>query len=350
MFALFTFAMSYKLELRKSIANLFGKMNTNQILNIFKTKPISRATIFRVLKDCRESKKQVNKGKSGRPTILDRGTTARLLASAKNKVGVSQRRLSRKYNVSQPTIHRILKKNHVVKRQRKRAPKYTEKQLEKIPKCCRALRTKHFSKDTFIILDDEKYFTFANHTLSGNAHFYTDDITGTPDNVKFAGKEKFEPKILVWIAISTKGLSAPLIRRIGAPAVNADVYITKCLPKLKSFIDLHHSNDNYIFWPDLASSHYAKKTLAWLNDQNIPFVPKKDNPPNVPQARPIENFWGILSRLVYDGGWEAKTESQLIGRIKRKLREVDQDVVQAMMKSIRPMLRKIEENGPLSVI
>ena len=27
-------------------------------------------------------------------------------------------------------------------------------------------------------------------------------------------------------------------------------------------------------------------------------------PPNVPQARPIENLWGILAQIVYEGGWE----------------------------------------------
>ncbi|XP_055307390.1 uncharacterized protein LOC129571599 [Sitodiplosis mosellana] len=152
------------------------------------------------------------------------------------------------------------------------------------------------------------------------------------------------------MAISNKGLSAPYIRPIGGPAVNSDVYIANCLPKLKDFIDAHHSNENYIFWPDLASCHYSKKTLAWLNGQNIPVVPKDANPPNVPAARPIENFWALLTRLVYDRGWEAKTEHQLINRINRKLKEVDQNVVQAMMASIRPTLRKIEDNGPLSVL
>lgn len=212
--------MSYRLDLRKSVANLFGRLSTSEILTVFKDKPISRRTIFRVLKDCRE---QQNKPKCGRKVSLDKATTTKLLLSAKDKVGVSQRRLARKYHVSQPTIHRILKKNNLILRKRKRTPKYTEKQLEKIPKCCRALRRKHFTSDTFIVLDDEKYFTFAQHELSGNDHFYTDDIQSTPDNVKFKGKEKFEPKVLMWIVISSKGCSEPYIRPVGAPAVNSDV-------------------------------------------------------------------------------------------------------------------------------
>ena len=41
------------------------------------------------------------------------------------------------------------------------------------------------------------------------------------------------------------------------------------------------------------------------------------NPPNVPKARPIEDFWGILAQKVYEGGWEAKNKEQLKDRISR---------------------------------
>lgn len=111
---------------------------------------------------------------------------------------------------------------------------------------------------------------------------------------------------------------------------------------MKRFIEKYHSEDEIMFWPDLASCHYAKKTL---NEQNIPFVPKNDNPPNVPQARPIENFWAVLKRKVYEKGWEAQNDKQLIGRIKRKLKEIDQSV-----EKVRYTLRKIGDNGPLSVL
>ena len=44
--------MAYKLDLRKSLANFSVKMSSRQILQVFKDKPISPTTIFRVLKDC----------------------------------------------------------------------------------------------------------------------------------------------------------------------------------------------------------------------------------------------------------------------------------------------------------
>jgi hypothetical protein len=94
-------------------------------------------------------------------------------------------------------------------------------------------------------------------------------------------------------------------------------YIEECLPKLMTFINKHHEHDNYIFWSDLATSHYTKTiTTEWLNEQKIPFVPKCINPPNVPKARPINDFWSILADKVHNGGWIAMNEKQLTSRIK----------------------------------
>ena len=45
-------------------------------------------------------------------------------------------------------------------------------------------------------------------------------------------------------------------------------------------------------------------------DENVKLVHKEINPANVPQARPIENFWDCLTQKVYEGGWETKTEQQ----------------------------------------
>lgn len=342
--------MAYKLDLRKCIANLFGNLSTHEILQVFKDKPISRATIFRVLKDCREGKQPENKKRCNRPSKLSARARQSLLSSAKNKIGQSTRRLGRKYGISNSTVHRILKKNNIIYRKRQQTPKYTAAQLKKIPKCCTALRLKHFTNKKTIILDDESYFTFSHHKLSGNDGFYTDKIEETPDNVKYAGKSKFEPKVLTWIAISSKGFSEPYFRPFGGLAINSDSYIGQCLPKLKKFIADYHAQDEIIFWPDLASCHYAKKTLQWLTEQNIAIVPKKDNPPNVPQARPIDQFCAVLKRMVYGKGWEAENDKQLVRRIKQKLKQIDKKVFQSLMLKVHQTLRKIEDNGPLSVV
>ena len=78
---------------------------------------------------------------------------------------------------------------------------------------------------------------------------------------------------------------------------------------------------------DLASSHNAKSVLD-LKAGKIEIVPKKDNPPNLPECRPIENFLSIIKGLVYKNNWKAKTLQQLKERIKYGLNKVDPNVIQ----------------------
>ena len=64
-------------------------------------------------------------------------------------------------------------------------------------------------------------------------------------------------------------------------------------------------------------------------NENVYFVDETTNPPNVPQARPIENLWGILAQKVYEGGWEATTQQELISRIQSQLKKFDSNVLQS---------------------
>ena len=81
------------------------------------------------------------------------------------------------------------------------------------------------------------------------------------------------------------------------------------------------------------------KISTWLNEKRIPFVPKVVNPPNVPKARPIEDFWSILADKVYSGGWMATNQEQLVNRIKSKLKKIDLDTVQTMVEGRRKKLK-----------
>ncbi|CAF2619642.1 unnamed protein product [Rotaria sp. Silwood2] len=158
------------------------------------------------------------------------------------------------------------------------------------------------TSNTFVIVDDEKYFTFSNNNMPQNTGFYSFDKKHAPDHVKYKTKEKYPKKVLVWLALSAKGFSKPFIGTAKGPAVTDDVYIDQCLSKLLSFIKEHHVHDDYVFWPDLASSHYAKEITEWLIQHNIKFISKEVNPPKVPKAQPIEDFWSMLADKVYEGG------------------------------------------------
>ena len=83
--------------------------------------------------------------------------------------------------------------------------------------------------------------------------------------------------------------------------------------------------------------------------QNIPFVPKNKNPTNLPQCRPIEDFFGQLSEKVYKNNWKAKNIQQLQRRIRKCLKEIDTSGVQKACSSISTKLRTVADKGPFAI-
>ena len=114
--------------------------------------------------------------------------------------------------------------------------------------------------------------------------------------------------------------------------------------RLLPFINKYHSDKNFIFWPDLASSHYAETSLDFMIENSIDHVDKMDNPANLPEARPIEDFWSILKGKVYEDGWEATTLHQLRLRILKCLREISPASIQALMEGVKDRIDIIRRN------
>ncbi len=112
--------------------------------------------------------------------------------------------------------------------------------------------------------------------ISADDNFYTSDFDKTPNSVKYQTKSKYEKKLMVWVAASITGLSEIyLVPSRGT--INLDIYIEECLEK--RLIKKKHYSMPYVFWPDLASAHYASNTL---NDHNVKFVAKNENTANLP--------------------------------------------------------------------
>ena len=90
--------------------------------------------------------------------------------------------------------------------------------------------------------------------------------------------------------------------------------------------------------------------MEFLRENGIAYVEKDENPPNSPQIRPIENYWGILKMKVYDGNWSAKDREALIRRIKVKQKEIDQDVVIKMFDKLKQKVHNANQNGLSSLL
>jgi transposase len=310
---------------------------------------ISRSTIYEVLRKVEERGDMTRMPGSGghnkRLSNSQRGAIARWL---ENKKGVSLRQQAKKYGVSDWTIRNVIHERGLCCYKRQKAPQYTTEQLQatktKAGKLLPVLRNKK------IIMDDETYFRLKCDYIPGNDHFYTSDVNAAPPEVKYRTERKFPIQLMVWLCVSEDAVGSPVF--LERPnSVTAVFYQDNCIRgPLVDFIHSHHQHDEIIFWPDLASAHYANDSQALLRNLNIPFVPKDCNPPNLPQCRPIENFWAALKAAVYEGGWEATSIAQLKRRIKKCLASLPLISLKRDFASIRKRLRLVNRLGPLAVV
>ena len=70
--------------------------------------------------------------------------------------------------------------------------------------------------------------------------------------------------------------------------------------------------------------------INYFNETNANFVHKNDNPVNVPECRPIKNFWAILKQHVYKNNWRAKEVKQLYQTMQYCLNKLDMSLVQQL--------------------
>jgi hypothetical protein len=336
-------------SLRKRVKILISQMKKSEIVKHFAIEGIYRSTIYNTIDKLQTAQPISDKKRSGRPTSWTAAKKTKLKRLTNNRTGVSQRRLGKKFSVDQRTIGRQLSKMSIFYSKREKTPKYSEKQQRKARELSGKLANYLYRSNCSVVLDDEKYFTFDGQNMPCNTGYYSNDKRTCPDSVRFAGKEKYPNKILVWLALSERGISKPIIRPSKSEAINTEIYLKILEKNLLPFIHKHHPDFNYIFWPDLAGAHYSNVTVAWM-EQNVNYVVKAINPPNVPQARPIENFWGCLAQKVYEGGWESTTEQQLIRRIESKLKEFDLNYVKSLMAGVKAKLRSIAKDGVYSYL
>jgi hypothetical protein len=175
----------------------------------------------------------------------------------------------------------------VHRKAKKSAPKTTARQKSVIKARLKLLTQYFFSAKSIYkcLMDDGN--EWQHHS------YYESEDHPTTEDVKFICKTKFPAKVLLWLAVSESGISEQVFFKAGL-AVNKEVYISKCIP------------EKIVFWPDLASAHYAKDTLVRLEELKIEYFPKEENPPNVPQMRHMKNFRANLKRKVYSNNYGPK--------------------------------------------
>ena len=198
---------------KKNLQEYYEKnanLGRKEIFRVFLGHGIPKSTLNRWLA-CLEKNTSLNrKVGSGRPIkIATKSNIAKIKKKFNHRSGCSQRKVAREFKTTQSYISKILKYHTNIRcRKKTKKPCMTEKQKKAARPKCRRLAEK-YAKSEFV-LDDESYFTKSNSSLSGNDQFYSDNLNLTPDNVKNKYQAKFEEKVLVYLAISTRGCSKAL--------------------------------------------------------------------------------------------------------------------------------------------
>ena len=188
-------------------------------------------------------------------------------------------------------------------------------------------------------MDDETYVPYDYKQILWKE--FWNDIPGVkiPANSKVKRKEKFPRKFLIWQAISQdRSISKPFITKQN---LNGKIYLKDILqsPFLKIF-NSQREKGKLLFWPDLASSHYCKTVQVYFKDKNIEYVPKVDNPPNIPQCQLIEKFWA-LCKMEYH---RRKNLSNLAA-FKREWLKISKFIAQKHGKNLFRNLHLIGDHG-----
>lgn len=334
--------------LRKRVYQFFEKHSDKPksfTVNHFKDEGIARSTIYDIIKRAEDGiSSERRKGTGKKPKIMTKSGLSRLCKLFDHKCGISQRKSARIMRCSPSLINKTLKvKTLIRKRKKTKIPCRTSDQKAKIRSLCSRLYKNY--RDFIWVLDDESYFTLSNTELNGNDNYYSSDVSLTPNEVKYKRKKKFEEKLLVYVVISPYGISSPYLLPSNT-AVDQHVYVDKFLSKkLLPYLNELPENTKYIFWPDLARAHYSNKATRFLLENNIKFVTKSENPPNLPECRCIEDFWSCVKGYVYKDGWEAENLDQLRSRIIYAFKNFDHNLVQTLGESTKKRLDMIRRYG-----
>ena len=319
------------------------------IVQHFEAMGLKKRRVYTIIKNIEERGYMLRKtGSGGHNRKMTPLKCMKLAKKIVNKTGCSQRKLARTFEVAQSTINNTIKNLKISYFKREKVAKSTKLQNMKQKRRCSILRRTVFQarsrKD--VIMDDESYFSLSGEIKPGNSGFYSDNKSNTPDNIRYVGVKKFPTKVMVWAAISRKGVSRVVaIRR---KSINRNSYLAILKKNLPEFIQKNHSSSqNVVFWPDLATSHYVPAVREWLNASNIEFVAKNNNPPNAPQLCPIEHFWSLLKQRVYENDWKAES---LIRRISEKAKTISITECQRLFEGLHSKYRFDADNGLKTVI
>lgn len=269
----------------------------------------------------------------------------------KKKPSISVRNGASKLGISKSSYSRIKLKLGIKAYKKQVAPKYIKNQRKRAKTGCRKIYRKILpsGEDKILVIDDETYVYSDPTQINGSEYYHCANKCEVDSSIKVKQKTKFPKKYLVWQAMDEYGNVSKSFITEGN--MNKEIYLEECLKKrLLPFLSKHHDINNILFWPDLATCHYSNIVQDWLKSKNIAFVSKTENPPNVPQARPIEKYWANCKQKYKSNNKQPKSLKSFQLLWNKISKNVADEHAKNIMMNIRKKLRLIGYNGVNSTI
>jgi len=328
---------SNQLCVREKILRMYTDNKQMSASQIGKQVGCCAKTVYNTLRRIRATQSVERKPGSGRKKgPIHQKLEAKVVKTVANNRSMSERDIAKKCKTSRSMVTRVKNRNNFKSYSKKKVPKRSLQQLNLAIRRARKLYALLTQCDTCIVMDDETYIKTDFSQIAGKQYYSARPGELLDESETSIRIEKFGSKKLIWQAICQCGKASKIFSTNGV--LNSDTYITECLRKrLLPFLQSHVGSTT--FWPDLASIHYSRKTLNWLEANNVCYVAKDMNPPNVPELRPIERYWSVLKGRLRKDGRLNKSDADFSRIVAKVSGQIDREVLQNLMSTIKRKLR-----------
>ena len=329
---------SKQYALRKRILHIYTEDSTASYRTIARRLGIGKSTVANVINNFIRRLSIERKPGTGRKTgPVCKKTEAKVVAIFKKNPNISVRDVAKKVGKSSSFVQKVKKRKGLRTFKVRKAPNRTDKQDCTAKTRARKLYDAILTKFECVIMDDETFVKSDFKQLPGQNFFTCINKFDVDKNFKQQKMSKFAGKFLVWQAICTCGKTSKTFVTKGS--VNQEIYLEECVKKrLMPLIRSH--NTPPLFWPDLATCHYARTVLEWYQRNGINFVPKDKNPPNCPELRPIEKYWALVKQKLKKSQKQPTSLSDFEKEFNKASAALGSTTVCNLMRSVRSKVRK----------